>query len=72
MTLAADLHDATLDAETERQRSIQRTVAAHGELVAGDARDIDRRYLARRIVDWGPMKLTLVEGSAPLSPQFDR
>ena len=68
LTLAADLHDATLEAETERQRSIQRMVAAHGELVASDARDIDRRYLARRIVDWGPMKLTLVEGSAPLSP----
>ena len=67
LTLAADLHDATLEAETERQRSIQRTVAAQGELMAGEARDIDRRYLARRIVDWGPMKLTLTEGSPPLS-----
>ena len=68
LTLAADLHDATLEAETERQRSIQRAVAAGGELHASDARDIDRRYLARRIIGWGPLQLTLSEGSPPLSP----
>lgn len=69
LTLAAELHDATIDAETERQRALQRMITVYGdEIPAGEAREIDRRYMARRILGWGPMALALEEGGPPLSP----
>lgn len=66
LTLAADLHNATLAAKRLVTKEVQKATVLTGELEPEDERDINLRFMAARILDWGPMPLEL--DGRPLSP----
>jgi hypothetical protein len=66
MTLASDLHDATLRAKRQLTKEVQKATAITGELEPDDEREINRRFIAGRILGWGPMTLEI--GGRQLSP----